>query len=89
MAIKFCNEQSAALNIGFEDCVVPVEKHLSESSATQVDPQGEAVQVCMSIMYAYYVCLTRLIRIVLNSYFLFVFVCSCRIRHSIVYYPTY
>lgn len=44
MAIKFCNEQSAALNIGFEDCVVPVEKHLSESSATQVDPQGEAVQ---------------------------------------------
>lgn len=36
MAIKFCTEQGEAINAGFEDCLEPVEAHLTEQAAQQM-----------------------------------------------------
>lgn len=39
MAIKFCTEQGGAINAGFEDCLEPVEAHLTQQAALQVARQ--------------------------------------------------
>jgi len=41
MAIKFCTEQGDAIGAGFEDCLGPVEAHLTEQGALQ-EAQAQA-----------------------------------------------